>query len=466
MRGLTALTALAAVRLMLFALPAGAADNPHNSGSCAACHRKVPRFGIDTRYDVTFTTSADDPGLCTPCHPAGEHRHPVLVVAGSGPAGAHTSAYLAPGTSAAFAGKIVCTSCHLIHSADVRYGLLRGFPGAPDPRYFSSVAVFCDECHGGNLVSRSPHAGGDRSCVFCHAGQPRRERTAEVPSGFKERCEVCHRRVTDAHFATITPFGKERGCLLCHDRHGVSSASPGLLSEGYRSAAAESVLIRPHFRRSLCFTCHANTDDYALLNEDVNDLCNRCHASGKIQANIHPLRKVPAAITVPKGWPLTAGALTCLTCHDQGHEDQPQRRWMLHGGPYATSREVCRNCHSTTALEASKIHQEVNQGNSCEMCHKTRPQVGKDTIKTVTFIADPDLLCLRCHDQNSADGTVHHTGVLGRELEEGHLMAHLPLYKNRVICATCHNPHLLYGTGNRLREGIEAADLCQGCHPT
>ena len=98
------------------------------------------------------------------------------------------------------------------------------------------------------------------------------------------------------------------------------------------------------------------------------------------------------------------------------------------------------------------------------MCHETRPQPGTDTIKTVTFIADPDLLCLRCHDQSAADGTVHHGGVIGREVEAGHIPAELPLFKGRVICATCHNPHLREATGYRLREFLSDSNFCTGCH--
>ena len=464
MRALAVSILLVAARIVLPVLPAGAADNPHNDGSCVTCHPTPPRFGIDTRYNVTFTTSADDPGLCTSCHPAGKHPHPVLVDAGSGLPGARISTYLPAGTSAAFAGKIVCTSCHFIHAADTRYGLLRGFPGSPDPRYFASAAVFCEECHGANLVSRPAHGGGAGSCAFCHAGEPRRDRKVEAPSSFRERCKICHRGVKDEHFAKITPFGDKRECLLCHDRHGVASSSPGLLSEGYHAAANDSVVIRPHYRRSLCFTCHANSDDYALRSEDLNALCNRCHASGLIPSNIHPLRKVPPKITVPQGWPLADGALTCLTCHDQGHEDQPQRRRMLHGGPYASPRAVCRNCHSGVDLENSRLHQEINEGKSCELCHRTRPQPGTDTFKTVTLIADPDLLCLRCHDQSAGDGSVHHSDVLGREIDEGHIPAELPLYNGRVICATCHNPHLRDESGSRLREYLENSNFCTGCH--
>ena len=34
---------------------------------------------------------------------------------------------------------------------------------------------------------------------------------------------------------------------------------------------------------------------------------------------------------------------------------------------------------------------------------------------------------------------------MGREIEAGHLPVELPLFKGRVICATCHNPHLKRG---------------------
>jgi predicted CXXCH cytochrome family protein len=117
-----------------------------------------------------------------------------------------------------------------------------------------------------------------------------------------------------------------------------------------------------------------------------------------------------------------------------------------------------------TDLERSRIHHEINEQKSCEMCHRTRPRVGTDTIKTVTFIADPDLLCLRCHDQNAADGSVHHTGVMGREIEAGRLPVDLPLFKGRVICASCHNPHMLEASGMRLRASLSDSEFCVGCH--
>jgi hypothetical protein len=387
----------------------------------------------------------------------------VLVAAGSGPSGAGSSSYLPSGTTPAFAGKIVCTSCHFIHAADGRYGLLRGFPGSPDPHYFLSLTAFCVECHGSNLAGRSPHNGGERSCGFCHAGRPP-EAADRAPSSFRVRCELCHRDVTPAHYDQLTPFEERQECEFCHDRHAVAADSPGLLAAAYRAAAVDSVVIRPHFRRGLCFACHENLDDYALRDEDINALCNRCHASGRIPANVHPLLKVPPQFSVPKGWPLNGGTLTCLTCHEQGHEDQEQRPRLLRGGPYADAGEACRTCHGATGLKKSTIHQRIEAGESCELCHAKRPEPGKDTPATVSFIADPDLLCLRCHLESLADDSLHHGDVVGREVKPGDLEAGLPLFKRRIICATCHDQHRGQPQGFRLRKGVQRLNYCTSCH--
>jgi predicted CXXCH cytochrome family protein len=53
---------------------------------------------------------------------------------------------------------------------------------------------------------------------------------------------------------------------------------------------------------------------------------------------------------------------------------------------------------------------------------------------------------------------------MGRELDENHLHVPLPLFNNRVICATCHNPHMLEIGSNRLRATVRATELCTGCH--
>jgi predicted CXXCH cytochrome family protein len=221
--------------------------------------------------------------------------------------------------------------------------------------------------------------------------------------------------------------------------------------------------VRPHFRKAFCFACHENTDDYALLNEDVNELCNRCHASGEIPGNIHPLKQVPAGIAVPKGWPLAAGALTCLTCHEQGHEDQERVRKMVRGGPYEKPRDACWRCHDRQNFKVSDIHREINEGKRCEFCHAVRPEPGKDTINTVSFLTDPDLPCVSCHEESHAHLEPHYGSP--RKPPGGEARPGLPLYKGqRMMCATCHNPHDRETATHKLRGGYAGAMFCTQCH--
>jgi predicted CXXCH cytochrome family protein len=438
-------------------------QNVHNTGPCTACHGETPRFGIDTRKTVTFKTSADDPALCLACHTQDEALHPTLMPAGSGPEGGQRSFYLPAGSSAAFEGKIVCISCHFIHAADGRNGLLRGFPGSPDPRYFASWQAFCAECHGTNLFARSPHGAGDKSCTFCHMAKPKPGRPPEVISRGSDLCVLCHRTITRKHHEDADPLGDRTRCSGCHDPHGRPSENASLLNAEFLAAAKVSRVVRPHFRKAFCFGCHENTDDYTLLSEDVNELCNRCHASGEIPGNIHPLKKVPAGITVPKGWPLAEGALTCLTCHEQGHEDQKRVRKMVRGGPYEKQRDPCWRCHDRNNFKVSDIHKQINEGNRCEFCHAGRPEVGKDTVKTVSFVSDPNLPCVSCHEADHEQLASHYGSP--RKPPGGAVPPELPLYKGeRMMCATCHNPHDSETATHKLR-GVFAGDsFCMQCH--
>ncbi|HEY5997760.1 MAG TPA: cytochrome c3 family protein [bacterium] len=455
---------LLALGTFLAALPArGAMENVHNSGDCLTCHRDTPRFGIDTRKTVTFKGSPEDPALCLACHKPEEALHPVLVAAGSGPEGAQRSAYLPAGSSLAFDGKIICTTCHFIHATDGRSGLLRGFPGSPDPGYFPSWQAFCAECHGTNLAKRSPHRGGEPSCGYCHPAKPVAGQQEEVTSRGKDLCTLCHRIMQRTHFEDADPLGESVECANCHDPHGKSADSPSLLNARFLAAAKESVSVRPHFRKAFCFACHENTDDYALLLEDINELCNRCHASGKIPGNIHPLKKVPADITVPKGWPLTDGALTCLTCHEQGHEDQERVPKLLRGGPYGSTREPCWRCHDRNNFKVSDIHKDANEGRRCDFCHAGTPVAGKDTIKTVGFVSDPNLPCVTCHEEPHEHLSTHYGSP--RQPPGGSIPPEMPLFKGeRMMCATCHNPHEMEVSSFKLRGVSDGDSFCTQCH--
>jgi len=464
MRRTATVVAIFAGFLMQPTPAAATVQNVHNTGVCTDCHGETPRFGIDTRKTVTFRTAADDPALCLACHSPDEALHPTLMPAGSGPEGGQRSVYLPAGSSPAFEGKIVCVSCHFIHAADGRHGLLRGFPGSPDPRYFASWEAFCTECHGRNLLGRSPHRTGEKSCAFCHQSKPKPGRKQEVTSRGGDLCRMCHGTITRNHYGETDPLGERTECVGCHAPHETSAENPSLLNAEFLAAARESRAVHPHFRKAFCFGCHENTDDYTLLSEDINHLCNRCHASGEIPGNFHPLKKVPAGITVPKGWPLTDGALTCLTCHEQGHEDQERLPKMVRGGPYEKPRGPCWRCHDRQHFKVSDIHRDINEGKRCEFCHVDRPEPGKDTAGTVVFVADPDLSCLSCHEESYEHMKSHHGST--RKPPGGTVPPEMPLYKGRrIMCATCHNPHVKESSTHKLR-GVVSGDytICTYCH--
>jgi len=457
-----ALAAALATALWSTPLARAGVANPHNVEACVTCHASTPRFGVDSRSTVTYRGSGDDPALCTGCHPGAMALHPVGEAAGSGPAGARASRYLPAGTGER-AGKIVCTTCHFIHAADGRFALLRGFPGSPDPRYFPSWADFCRECHGGNLAGRSAHRGGEEACRFCHQSQPGQGRGPEVVSVGRDLCELCHAGMHESHYRDAAPLERGRACDGCHDAHAASDVRPGLLSEDFVAAAVEEPRVRPHYRKGLCLACHADLDSYELRGEGISATCDRCHASGLIPANIHPLRPVPERMTPPKGWPLEGGALTCLTCHEQGHDDQEPTPKMLRGGPYASAREVCRRCHGEFDLRSSTIHRDINEGRRCEFCHVGTPVVGRDRSDTVKLLAPPDLLCMRCHDV-AASPSNHHRYFARGGVVVGRVPDFLPLSDGRITCTTCHNPHQLEASNYRLRGGVGESALCLECH--
>ena len=197
--------------------------------------------------------------------------------------------------------------------------------------------------------------------------------------------------------------------------------------------------------------------------DDSVALCNRCHGTGEIVGDIHPIRKVPPGITPPAGWPLQKGFLTCMTCHYAGHKEHAGGWKFLRGAPYADRNDFCVNCHKPEALKGRNPHLDINAGNGCEFCHAVRPVPGRDTIKTVKFIADPNILCLRCHATPAPPGQLRAhddcRGRAGRDDPEGAA----GLRGDKIVCATCHNPHVAEVEDHKLRYG-SGLQFCAGCH--
>jgi hypothetical protein len=438
--------------------------NPHNTKLCLVCHKDTPRFGVDTKETVTFRVGNwDDPTLCSTCHKPEENLHPLLVTPGGGALGTKAPRNLPLGTSPGFEGKVVCTTCHFLHAADVDHALLRGFPGSQTPGAFKNWQDFCRDCHGDGLEKRSPHAGDDRACAFCHGQKPQAGKAPEVLERGAELCNFCHGGVQDDHYAKANPFTNKVTCSTCHDPH-KGPESVARLKPEYLGAVRDTVVISPHYRgRALCESCH-NADRKTLRTADPVALCNRCHGTGAIVGESHPLGKVPAEIRPPESWPLQQGALTCLTCHTAGHKEHAGGWKFLRGGPYADHNSFCQNCHKPAALKGRNPHLDINAGTGCEFCHTGRPVPGRDTVETVKLVADPNLLCLRCHSIGPHPAGVEHTTALSPERAAA-IPKELPLYRGgKIVCATCHNPHIAEVEDHKLRYGGGGLEICAACH--
>ncbi len=442
---------------------AAAKPNPHNSSDCLFCHGATPKFGLDTRATVTFTGSTwDDPALCLRCHKPEENLHPLKVKPGAA-AGMTAPADLALGRSPGLEGTVVCVTCHFVHAADADHALLDGFPGSQRPALFTSWQDLCRECHGTSLAKRSPHAGDEKTCVFCHQATPKKGQPAMVTQRGEALCNFCHGGMQNKHFEKANPFSGEVTCSTCHDPH-LGTDHPGRLKASFLEAARVQVTIDPHYRKTLCFTCHKEEQGAPLLTADANALCNRCHGTGQIPGDPHPLVKVPPGMTIPAGWPLRDGSVTCSTCHRAGHrEDRPFYRF-LRGGPYRDRNDVCFQCHSKEEFAKRNPHKDINQLKGCEFCHAVRPVPGKDNAKTVKLLADVVILCLRCHDYTPHPAAFQHTIKLDTEWA-GKIPAELPLNQNgEITCSTCHNPHIEEVENRKLRGGMTGMEICGQCH--
>lgn len=459
-------TLFLATVLLALAVPLAARDtpNPHAALECTFCHEETPRFGVDTRETVNFwRAEGDEPALCERCHGPETNFHPLGVEPGPQRLGTQPPARLPLGKTEAVRGQVVCTTCHFVHAANGDFALLRGFPGSDAPGTFRTWQELCRECHGAGLERRSPHAGDDRSCAFCHSVKPVAGQPVTITPQGRRLCEFCHGHMGPEHYAGVNPFPQPRECTGCHDPH-LGTDHPARLVRGYFDPIRDTVTLDPHGKRTLCFACHAGEAGPELRATDAVALCQRCHGSGSIPGMSHPLGKVPDGYTIPQGWPLAGGALTCLSCHVPGHPgDRGARRLLRWSG--AGGNAVCFACHRRDEWDGIDPHREAaRERKGCTRCHDREPVFGKDTAETVAFVADVNIVCLACHDRTQHPGGANHSVIL-RERPGLRVPEALPLASGgRVTCATCHNPHLDPPVGHRLRRDKEEKAFCARCH--
>jgi|GEM_PF-217835 len=488
--------------------PAGSGPDPHGRLDCAECH------GEQTAGQSPSATTlpADDVQLCQGCHPVA-HLHPLGVA--PQPWSVQEKDFPLPLGKGIQEGRIVCLTCHMIHRNDQNPYLLREF----DPRDGRGRNALCFHCHLDQFPGKSPHSGDTADCKFCHVSLPQQNPPPAAPpdAHMQAACLLCHSNLPDAHFAGVNPFLDEtvkqetlKGqiffadgrvvCTSCHSPH-AGRDDKFLLRPDYLALAKDSRAMNPHRRNYLCLSCHLAkpVKEQAPLRDggDTVKLCNRCHHSEYARPDIHPVEIKPSHnVRIPEDLPLQDEQLTCATCHDSLLQMSCQND-AARGNPYFLRRKTesrnafCFLCHIAESYKRLNPHKQLNeQGEivekTCLFCHAAIPDVNYIGPERVSFIVqDPNEYCIGCHPGFTGNhpAGVNHLVAPSPKIKAAvrtsvqRIGVELPLYKGKIICATCHNPHQegvikidAAATGTeranklRLKPGRNLSTECIGCH--
>lgn len=262
----------------------------------------------------------------------------------------------------------------------------------------------------------------------------------------------------------------------------------------------------PHWQSNGCTQCHTAKDGNIerIAPEQIDRVCLRCHDGVKAKAEAHPIGRSFASNQVrkPEDWPTPGGLLSCITCHDvlQGcHMQRRSTNQAMLRGPSRGVPSLCNQCHVAEKQQQRNPHAAMKgayDSNSCLFCHQQEMQptaqqrTGEPKLKN-----DEITLCGQCHHQHPDFFAPGHIGVAAptaivRNMQQAdqNLVAQspeqepalLPLHEGKVVCSTCHNPHLVgvFSEGNILGRGamsfetasenyalrIPGPQLCLYCH--
>ncbi|MBI5206798.1 MAG: hypothetical protein HY934_03310 [Candidatus Firestonebacteria bacterium] len=472
--------------------------NIHNSGyKCDECHKKEAIEGIDSPETVILQEGDNIIALCNKCH-KGDNLHPV----GKDPLLAKMSVkipvYFPLGIKGENRGKVVCTTCHLIHALDARDKLLRGFTYTTKKNQPIKEAAFkdrremCMSCHEKEFIEKSPHKKEEAICIYCHTTDPSKQTKEDVLRSFSKDisklCTFCHEQITEKHFEKNNPLKDEDikyeiaksdlfmvdnkyVCTTCHDPHGETDY-PKFLRENYVAIAEKSKFLNPHWKGIFCLSCHVTKPEEGQkgtikFNGNVNYMCMSCHILiPTAVADIHPVNitpKISEFIKIPQNFPLTDNKITCITCHDPRLQEKADKalrnenRQFLRGLAYTmgeTRSDVCFQCHIQQQFSMLNAHDQIDdQGefveDSCKYCHTSPPDRDTEGLEKIDpTITNLSGLCFRCHSDGPHPGKKNHiVKITGERLErkidyEKKNDVTYPLdSKGGIFCATCHNPH-------------------------
>ena len=250
-----------------------------------------------------------------------------------------------------------------------------------------------------------------------------------------------------------------------------------------------------HYTGKFCKDCHdpiptEGGDPFLKYGGDFNQSC-KCHVTGP-DSYIHPVDMAPSQekrTKIPDDFPLAAGKITCLTCHDIYWQCQKRTvdKSSLRGVPYAKRSDFCLKCHDETSYVMFDPHSLQRNGNGdvivdkCLYCHTEKPNEKQESVEDRKLVGDPEAICQGCHAiSGNHSGNFNHMVkpsdvTLARMKQvEVEFDIILPLdAEGKMTCATCHNPHdkgiisadrpSARGAGSKFRHRLPGG-MCNECH--
>jgi len=398
------------------------------SDLCYTCHEDLAE---EFRRQNTHAPVAE--GSCDACHAAHGSEYPGFVIA-DGPELCGSCHDLDQALSASHGGYDIsnadCLDCHNPHVSD-NANLVRNVSHQP----FSDQS--CENCHEKSADNKvSLIAGIGDLCSACHESVAEGLAMTHVHGPFAgEDCGGCHR----LHAADGESLLKAEGALLCVSCH-----------EDVDDAAELPVLHDP-FARGECLNCHQpHASAYAgLITKPGESFCYGCHEELKAEIEAGE----PHA-------PVAGGE--CGSCH-QPHASSYQA--LLSGAKL----ELCGECHDVTDRALRTAHKGFSlEGVDCQNCHAAHAGPTGSTglllpdkhapfaegecttchegLQPHKLVASGNQLCTTCHEDflEGAAGAVVHEAL-----------------RQEAGCASCHGPHVGYGSALQLKKGTQT---CFTCH--
>jgi len=409
---------------------------------------QLVRHAPQSEQDLFTRLSRKDSALCIACHSDAAHEQVLDSLGLSGtshPTGKALADALAKrktsGKQVAGLPKGVdasCLSCHAVHGAEHK-GL--------------SVDVtsgrICLSCHEDKGEVGHNHPLGKQ------VGKDRRVALAALPlaDNGTQTCRTCHELVNGRTRALLQAPQTGLLCTTCHDPdktkgpHGKVKGKLGIP----------------------CLSCHDTHD--AHLTEHLlitlkkvtaadPDGCLSCHGKGgaEFEANIEP---------GTLGHPVGVQDLTCLSCHDAHHPDNPP---------------PCTKCHEDQKAAFARGGHGTAQCRDCHPPHSPRPSLPASLVPKGTQINPKSMQCLACHAPGTKStarkvaALQHPAMVFLPDGTRWSPLGKLPLYDSGgnlmsagrngdLTCLSCHEIHGPDGKkpGDHLRRP-DWQEACSACH--